>query len=268
MVPMATEAQPTGQPQESVVEFGVQQGEPRPGRPRWHTGGFLAGLAADRRTVPLSALLGAVAVFGSLVSEWQVTSVDLTAFGGVRTSDRPMTAGVADLGGWGGGYLAGLFVLSAAIVLVLFGPAPGRRYARLIGLSGGGVLLGTLVAMAQSLRHGSRALDLVYTLSLSPDQLRLTYGRGLWCAFAGVAAAMLALYLAGRHIPEPAEPVADRPAGDRPAPETESAAWSWRRPPSDRDDRERPAVEPFDLTVSPAPYTQLDEDHRDKPNKT
>ena len=268
---MATEVQPAGKPKESVVEFGVEPGEPGPGRTRWNAGGFLAGLAADRRTVPLSALLGAVAVFGSLVSEWQVTSVDLTAFGGGRSSDQPMTSGVADLGGWGGGYFAGLFVLAAAVALVLFGPAAGRRYARLIGLSGGGVLVGMLVAIAQSLQSGSRALDLVYTLSLSPDQLRLAYGRGLWCAFVGVAAVMLALYLAGRHIAEPAgtEPdVAPAQSAGQPATPAEPAVWSWRRPRPDPDDPDRPAGEPFDLTVSPAPYTQLDEDHRDKPTKT
>lgn len=261
MVHMAIEAQPTGKPQESVVEFGVAPGS---GRPRWNAGGFFAGLAADRRTVPLSALLGAVALFGSLVSEWQVTSVDLTAFGGVRSSDRPMTSGVADLGGWGGGYLAGLFVLAAATVLVLFGPAAGRRYARLIGLSNAGVLLAMLVAITQSLQHSSRALELVYTLSLSQDQLRLGYGRGLWCAFVGVAAVTLALYLAERHIPEPA---AAPPPADQPALPVEPAPWSWRRPRPAHEDRDESTGQPFDLTVSSAPYTQLNEDHRDKPNK-
>lgn len=262
---MATDQHPAGTPaRESVIEFGVAPDGFRPGRPRRGAAGLAAGLAADRRVVPLAAALGGVALFGSLISEWQITSVDMTAFGGVRAGNRPITAGIADLDGWGGGYLAGLFVLVAATVLVLFGPAQGRRYARLVGLSSGGVLMGMLVAIAESLKSGSRALELVYTLALSSDEMQLSYGRGLWCAAVGVAATTLALYLAGRHVGEvgATERDADRPAGP-PVPPV-PPVWSWRRPRSIEDDGPAPA-EPLDLTVTPAPYTSLADDHRDKP---
>ena len=270
MVPMTTGAQPAGPPPESVVEFGVEPGEPREGRTRSNASGIIAGLAADRRTVPLAATVGAVALFGSLVSEWQVTSVDLTAFGGVRSGNLPLASGVADLGGWGGGYLGGLFALAAATVLALFGPVPGRRYARLAGLSTAGVLLAMLAAIAQSLAHDSRAIDLVYRLSLGQDQLQVRYGRGIWCAAVGVAAVTVALYLAGRHAPKPAVPGdgAGRATGDGALPPPEEPVRPRRRPrAADGDEDDLPTAEPFDLTVTPAPYTQLTEDHRDKRKK-
>ena len=54
---------------------------------------------------------------------------------------QPIPTDVMDLGGWAAGYLIGVFGLVATTVLVLFGPPAGRRYARLIGLSVGGVLV-------------------------------------------------------------------------------------------------------------------------------
>jgi hypothetical protein len=267
MVPMATDQQPAdAQAAESVVEFGTAPAT-RPGRRRWSTTGFAAALAGDRRVVPLAAVLGGVALFGSLISEWQITAVDTTAFGGIQPGNRTITAGIAELDGWGGGYLAGLFVLVAATVLVLFGPPVGRRYARLVGLSCGGVLLAMLVAIAQSLKGTSRALELVYTLALNPDQLQLSYGRGIWCAGVGVAAMTLALYLAGRHTPEPPA-VAEGEAADAEPPARADelpTVWSWRRPRAAEEDG-RPPAEPFDLTVTPTtPFTPLGDDHRDAP---
>lgn len=274
MVPMATEAQQAGRPPETVVEFGTEPGETRTGRPRWSASGLVTGAIADRRAVPLAALLGGLALFGSLISEWQITSVDMTAFGGDRAGNRPMPSGVADLGGWAGGYLAGLLVLAAAMVLVLFGPPAGRRYARLIGLSSAGVLLAALAAIAQSLKHTSRGIELVYTMALSPDQLQLSYGRGLFCAIGGVLAVTLALYLAGQHLESAedsrvgaTEPGAGR-AVEAAAPDSDPGSSFWRRPRPAGTDEEPAAAQPIDLTVSSAPYTQLNQDHRDKPNST
>jgi hypothetical protein len=268
MDPMATDQQPTdadAEAPESVVEFGAEPDEARPGRRRWSTAGLAAGLAGDRRVVPLAALLGGFALFGSLISEWQITSVDVTAFGGTEAGNRAVTAGVADLDGWGGGYLTGLLVLVAATVLVLFGPPAGRRYARLVGLSCGGVLLAMLVAIAQNLKDASRALELVYTLALNSDQLQLSYGRGIWCAAFGVAAVTLALYLAGRHTPAPAAVEGTAAAGDTAPADPLPTVWSWRRPRATEND-ERAPEEPFDLTVTPTmPFTSLADDHRDKP---
>jgi hypothetical protein len=211
---MATDQQPADAPApESVVEFGAEP--PARAPRRWSATGFAAAVGADRRVVPLAAVLGGIALFGSLVSEWQITAVDTTAFGGTQPGNRTITAGVAELDGWGGGYLGGLFVLVAATVLVLFGPVAGRRYARLVGMTIGGVLLAMLVAIAQTLKDTSRALELVYTLALNPDQLQLSYGRGIWCAAIGVAAITLALYLAGRYLPAATAPAPAAATGRR-----------------------------------------------------
>src|SRR5690348_11115958 len=61
---------------EEVVEFGA----PPQRRRRWSSTGLLRQLTADRRMVPVAAALAAVAVFASLVSEWQLTTVDRAGF--------------------------------------------------------------------------------------------------------------------------------------------------------------------------------------------
>lgn len=255
-------AQP-GAPQ-TVVEFGNDPDEAHPGRRRWSTSGFAMGLAADRRSVPLAAVVAAVALFASLISEWQVTALDGQQFIGRQTGTRPLTVGVADLGALGAGYLVGVFVLAAVLVLVLFGPSTGRTSARLVGLSAGGVLLGLLAALTAQLGGSTRAVDAIFLLDVDPEQIHLSYGRGIWCAFFGVLVAILALHLAGRHIPVvpaagPGDAEADGPAEQPDAP----VVWSWRRP-HDRDEDQQPDV-PFDLTVtSTSPFTSLSDD-RDKP---
>jgi hypothetical protein len=249
-----------------VIAFGADENEPRRSRGRrFSASAWAAGLADDRRLVPLAAALGGVALFASLISEWQVTSVDATLLMDNQVGAKPMPTTIADLGAWGGGFLAGLFVLVAATVLVLFGPAPGRRYARLIGVSTGGVLIGLLAAVGSELGDTSRTLGVVFMAQLTPEQVQLSYGRGLWCALFGVAATTLALILAGRHLLPPEEYVlVEAPEEERPV-DAVPPVWSWRRPRT-ADDDERQPDEPFDLTVSSAkPFTSPADD-RDKPN--
>jgi len=254
--------QRTSEPPEAVVEFGAEPDEPRRDRRRWSVTEIAAGLAADRRAVPLAAVVGGVALFASLISEWQVTVLDTDQFtGGTGGGNRPLAAGVTDLGALGSAYLVGLFVLAGAVALVLFGPPPARRYARLLGLSTSGVVLALLAALTSSLSETSRVMIALFTLEFDDDDMQLSYGRGLWCAFFGVAAVLLALYLAGRHEPrlvavEPDESaVGQAPAGP--------VVWSWRRP---KDEDEGPPDAPFDLTVtSTKPFTSLADD-RDKPS--
>lgn len=241
-----------GAPQpESVVEFGG----PAPRR-RWSVPGFARGLLADRRLVPLTAVLGAVAVFASLVSEWQVTTVDPQVFGG-QVGMRPISTGVTDVGALGTAYLVGLFPLVATVVLTLFGPAAGRRWARLAGLSFGGTTLALVFATVASLGDQSRTVPDLYLLQFDKDQVTFVYGRGLWCAVAGVLLAMVALYLAVRH-PAPAVPQQSR--GE------EQPEWNWRRPaPID----EAQPDQPLELTVGPAkPFTSYAGDDRDKPSRS
>lgn len=237
-------------PPEAAVEFGVA---PAPRR-RWSAIGFGRSMLADRRLVPVAAALAAVAFLASLVSEWQVTTI----YGGGEAGDKLLPTDVTDLGALGTGYLVGLFPLIAAVVLTMFGPPAGRRYSRLTGLSVGGTLLGLLIALATTLGGESRIITRIYTIQLDDNQLKIDYGRGLWCAFAGVLLALVALYLADRHLP------AGPPAVDAPAEEEPAAVWSWRRPPAVPEERD--PDQPLELTVAPVkPFTSLSDD-RDKPS--
>ncbi|WP_097325389.1 hypothetical protein [Paractinoplanes atraurantiacus] len=229
-------------PAESVVEFGP---EPPVRQRRWQSGFSLRELAGDRRVVPLLAALAGVAALASLFSEWQVTTVDAEVLSG-DVGQRAVAARIGDLGALGTGYLIGIFLVVPAVVLTMFGPPAGRRYARLAGLSAAGTAFGLLIALAAELGDSSGAIDRVYEIALDGDQISLTYGRGLWCALVAMALAVAALYLAGRYLGQPDKVDDDEaPASVEP--------WSWRRP-ADADDRQPDA--PLDLTVAPAkPFT-------------
>ena len=251
MVGMTTDQHqpPAAEPQESVVEFGPDAPVTHPDRRRWSPAAVASSLTTDRRAVPLAAVLAGVALFASLVSEWQVTAVSNTLIGDTAPGFRSVPTDVVDLGAWGGGYLVGLFLLAGATVLAMFGPPAGARYARLVGLSTGGVLIAMLTALASTLDDRTR-VGAIFIFPVSEDQIRPSYGRGIWCALFGVAVAMLALYLAGRQ--------------QRTGPPTDPPGWSWRRSPPAAEDDEWPPAEPIELTVGPAtPFTSLTED-RDK----
>ncbi|WP_051809173.1 hypothetical protein [Actinoplanes subtropicus] len=246
-------------PPAPVVEFG---GDAPVSRRRWQPSGFLRALAADRRVVPLTALLGAAAVLASLVSEWQVTTVDSQEFLG-SAGPHPVPTDLIDLGGLGAAYLIGLFPLVAAVVFAMFGPAAGRRWARLAGLSAGGTLLAVLFATAASLGSESRVVSNLARTQFDKSQIQVAYGRGLWCAAAGVVLAMLALHLTDRHQPSVPAPAGE--AGD-PPPTAEESAWGWRRPPAARE--ESAPDQPLELTVGPAkPFTSYGDD-RDGPSRS
>ncbi len=260
---MPPDQPPVVAPPESVIEFGPSPDEPdRPAsRRRRSLADFGIGLARDRRVVPLAAVLGGVALFASLVSEWQVTTIDTVVFNS-EDGRQPIPSSLFDLGGWSAGYIVGMFALVAATVLVLFGPSAGRRYARLAGLSVGGVLLALLAALGPTLDDVSRTLGYVIRYQVQRSQYEVTEGRGLWCAVVGVLAVMVALYLAGRHTAPVLVPTA-REAPD--APMDEASFWRRPRAAAADDDEDRPPDAPFDLTVGPTtPFTSLNDD-RDKP---
>jgi hypothetical protein len=240
---------------ESVIEFGPDDDAAAPPR-RSRTAGFLTGLAGDRRLTPITAALGALALFGSLVSEWQITDVDGTVWGDGTAGTRSLETTVADLGGWGGGYLSGLLLLTPAAVLTMFGPPAGRRYARLSALSIGGLLLAMLAALTSYLGETSRTVGQAVLSGLDPDQVAVSQGRGLSCAAVGVALVTLALYLSGR---------APQPAGEPPA-SAEDAHPAWGRRRTGPAEPDGPPQEPFELTVSAAkPFTSAQDD-RDRPS--
>ena len=244
---------------EAVIAFGPDQDDEEAAAPRrrFSVGAFLAGFAGDRRLVPVAAGIGAIALFGSLISEWQVTNVDGTAFRSTEVGDRPLLTTLADLGGWSGGYLAGLFLLVGATVLALFGPLPGRRYARLTALSAGGVLLAMLAAIGSYLGETSRIIGQLGATDLAEDQISISRGRGVWCAAAGVVLVLAAIYLAGRVTEY--EPEDEESEGEEEPP----AVWSWRRPVVED---EGPPDAPFDLTVSSAKPFTASSDNVDKPS--
>jgi hypothetical protein len=221
-------------PPAPIIEFGSEPDDEQPIRRRRSLSGFGRELLGDRRLVPIAAALAALAAFASLISEWQVTTVDAAALGNGELGDKVLPTDLADLGAFGGAYLTGLFLLVAAVVLTLFGPVAGRRYARLSGLGVGGAMIGVLLSLTSLLGDQSRLFSRLYTLELSSDQLKVAYGRGLWCALAAVVLAVAALYLAGRELSSP--------------------SWEWR-PAADADDEEDDE-EPFELTVTPTtPFT-------------
>ncbi|RSM50379.1 hypothetical protein DMB66_43665 [Actinoplanes sp. ATCC 53533] len=249
---------------EAVVEFGPgDDAQDPPGR-RMPVGAFLTGLAGDRRLVPLAAVLGGVALFGSLISEWQITEVDGALWGDSETAARPLETNLADLGSWGGGYLTGLFLLVIAVVLTLFGPPAGRRYARLSALSVGGVLLAIVAALTSYLGDSSRVLGELNAAGLEDGQIAISHGRGGWCAAVGVALVLLAMILAGRH--EVAVPAQVDAAGEaEPSAAADAAVWSWRRPTA-AEEEDGPPDAPFGLTVTSAkPFTTSPE-NVDKPS--
>jgi hypothetical protein len=237
---------------EEVVEFGPT----RPSRPRWNSA-MMRSLAADRRAVPLAAVLAAAAFFAATISEWQITTVNQQfSLSGVGRVALP--TGVADLGALGTGFMIGVFLLAVTVVLTMFGPPAGRYYARLMGLSAGGTLLGLLFAITFVLGSDSRTVPRTF-IEVDRNDIQIAYGRGVWCAIVGAILALVALYLAGRHV-SPA-------AGSEPPVEQVDeppAVWSWRRPPAPNADQ-RPD-EPLGLTVMPAqPFTPSPGD-RDHPN--
>ena len=209
MDPMAVDPQP-----QSVINFGPAEEDT--GREPARRALF-AGLLKDRRVPLLTAALGGVATFGSLVSEWQTTTIDGLALGAENLSEqRVMLTTLIDLGGLGAGYLTGVLLLAVAVVLALIGPASGRPYARLTGLTVGGVLLALVLSLVPHLSETSVLIPQYYTMEQDP--LRVAHGRGLWCALAAVAAALLALWRAPDTLRPPArtgDPV-DGPPDDDP----------------------------------------------------
>ncbi|WP_430784863.1 hypothetical protein [Actinoplanes sp. G11-F43] len=224
--------------QDSMISFGDES-------PRRT---YLRDLGRDRRIPALTAGLGAVAAFGSLISEWQTTTLvsngNFDADAGV--TDRILPAELPDLGAIGGGYLVGILLLVTAVVLTLFGPETGRRHARLAGLAVGGVLLALLVAVLNHAGEVSLLIPRYYTDDLFGAEMRVAVGRGLWCAMAAVAAGLIALWMPR-----------GEDTGVRPAPEPDDA---------------EPLDGPLELSIAPAaPFVPVPGDfpgERDRPHRS
>lgn len=238
----------------AVVEFGADE----PVRKRPRASQIFTAVRRDWRLVPIVAGLSAIALFASLVGEWQITTVvqqDLFE----PTLFEPISTGLVELRAYAMGYLVGVFALVACTGLVLFGRPAGRDQARIVGLTAAGVSAAILVAVTVWLDDRSAAVESVYFYSPQRPDFELDYGRGLTMAYLGVAGFALALYLAGPLMPAP-RPATDGDAEEPPAEDAGQVDWPWRRP---RTAHEPPEVDsdlppPADLTVGPtAPFVPM-----------
>ncbi|SCG50615.1 hypothetical protein [Micromonospora inositola] len=215
----------------TVVEWGDEEPTP-PGR----VGRSLAGLRRDHRLPLVLAGLGAVAAIASLIGEWLVMTVPNGDSEG-NTSIR-VPGGVADVGGFGAGYLVGLLGLAVAVALALRGTPAVRSNARVAGLGLAVAVLAVLTATALSLDDAGQR-TLFYP---SEAGVRVDYGRGLVTAFLATVLLAAALHLSGQTAPAGA--AAEPGAEPEPGP-----LGRGRRRERRRADDLLPA--PADLTVEP-----------------
>ncbi|MBQ1074013.1 hypothetical protein KBX06_12710 [Micromonospora sp. C31] len=220
----------------AVLEWGTAE----PDGPR-RFGRTFSGLGRDRRLPVLLAALGAVAALASMVGEWQVMTIPNA--GPQGNTPLRVPGGVSDVGGFGVGYLVGLFALVCAMVLALRGTGAVRPNARLAGLALAGSLLGLLVATAASLDEAGQRVFFYST----DDGFRAEYGRGLVTAFVACALFAAALKLAPADAAPLAEETDDGHGADV-GDDAEPVGWG-RRARNVADDGP-PA--PADLTVGPA----------------
>ncbi|MBE1486014.1 hypothetical protein [Plantactinospora soyae] len=226
-------------------------------RPR---GGRLANLAisrlgGDARLVPVVGILGAGAVFASLLGDWTVTIMPTEG----TSSDSPveLASGVGELATFGTAYLFGVLGMIGCLALVFFGSPGIRHNARVLGLTFSAVVLGVLVAVTGSLDSLTNGWQVYGEL----EGLTIEYGQGLVMAYVGTGGLGLALLLAGRFVRRTGTATGPGDGGGTPTgPATpEESDWPWRRPrsasepePDDGDDRSAP----IDLTVTPTkPFT-------------
>jgi hypothetical protein len=234
----------------AVVEWGDTGARPVSRAPRG-----LSQLWPEHRRAPLLAVVAGFALFGSLISDWRRWSVT-----GSPTPPQQLEDGIVNYPVVGTAYVVGLFLLVACGALALFGAGAVRGYARIVGLAVSGVLGAVLVVTVANLQHLGGSIEAFFLTPRVLDETgrlpTVEYGRGIYLAFAGVAAAALALYLSGAGRPgagdEPAPASAAEPAGEPVtawAPQDGGDDWPWRP-------REaRPAAQPpgpVDLTVEPA----------------
>ncbi|MGC4788406.1 hypothetical protein ACLQ22_11310 [Micromonospora sp. DT178] len=221
----------------AVLEWGSSTEPDGPGR----FGRTFSGLGRDRRLPVLLAALGAVAALASMLGEWQVMTIP----NGGPQGNTPLRVpgGVSDVGGFGVGYLVGLFALVCAVVLALRGTPAVRPNARLAGLAVAVALLGLLVAATASLDEAAQRVFFYST----DDGFQVEYGRGLVTAFLACALFAAALKLApagAARLPGEADDAVGTDGGD----EAEPVGWR-RRGSRDVVDDGPPA--PADLTVGP-----------------
>lgn len=185
---------PPEQPEPAVVEWGDE---------RRGVLERLAGWQYPKLSWVLAGL-GAVAMFGSLIGEWQVMNNPFEE----EFASEPMSIGIGLTVVWGTYWLVGGLLLAVCGGVALAGQPSIRPYARTVGLAVAVVELGILVTAAVSLTRES--------IFAGPDETQeLTLGRGVYAAFASVVLIGAALYLA-RPVESHAEAAAEPARGGEP----------------------------------------------------
>jgi hypothetical protein len=169
-----------------------------------------------------------------MAGEWLVMSVPDGGPEGDVTVRVPV--GVADIGGFGVGYLVGLLGLAGAVALAVRGTAAVRPNARVVGLGLAAAVLAVLIAAAFTLDDSAR-LGFYGT----GDRLRTEYGRGLVSAFVATLLLAAALQRSGRQ--DAREPDPDG--------EPATAGHGQPVPARRRSQEENLPPAPADLTVQP-----------------
>jgi hypothetical protein len=171
------------QPETAVVEWDPGRwwaGRLVPPSWRWRLGPVLAGL-------------GTLAMFGSLLGEWQTTRITAETGESFFSGDRrEVQVGLAELGVWGVGWLVGAMVLTTAVALVVLGGGALRPTVRTAGLAGAGVLLMVLVATTVYLRAGGPYRGDIF--GLGGEQHEYSLGWGLVVAYGTVVLMAAALW--------------------------------------------------------------------------
>ncbi|HEX5596121.1 MAG TPA: hypothetical protein VFX61_08935 [Micromonosporaceae bacterium] len=218
---------------------------------------LFGGLGRHRWSAPTIALLGAGALFASLIKEWQITEFKSGGEIRVEGGSEIFRTGVAWLDGWSAPYLLGLFAVTACVALVFFGSLGVRDHARIAGLAMSGLLFAVLAAITVDLARVSAAFDGAFSHRLH-ENLELSYGPGLAAAYIGVLCYAGALLVSGRLRSVPDSEVGrTEVAAEQEAPADEHD-WPWRRvrrttPPAHNHG-------PLDLAVGPtAPFVPSEE---------
>lgn len=240
------EAAPAPEPE--VVQWGSSE---RPSRLRLLADPAWRGWQGwrDQRFAWVLAALGGLALFGSMIDEWQVTSLPGGFFG---EEQQEITSDLASLGAWGFAWMVAVTALAAGTGLAVFGSTALRPAARGVGLAIAGALAGLLVVMTISLTRRS-VLD-----ALAPGnelELEPTIGRGVYVAYLGLLLAAGAIWWV-RPVPRAAL------AGPVDPPDAVAApVVAPRQPGPDHAGPDSPGPNhagPADLRVGPAePFTQL-----------
>ena len=208
--------------QAAVVEWGSASAE----RVRWRAS---FGGPVGKWSAWASAGLGALALFGSLTTEWQIATVG-------ELPPREYELGLGVVMTWGTGWLVGAVLLAACVGLALGGRSGVADSARVLGFSVAAAL--TVVLAAASVRLPQEAL-----LAYGDPEVELSLGRGVYLAYLAVLLLAGALWLARLHAAARSDEVAgDGPTGRVP------------RPRAHGDRAAPPEVEPGvrDLTVTAA----------------